>query len=36
VPIGGADIVLHALTAILAGMAGWVHAGRGGVREATT
>lgn len=36
VPLGGADIVLHALTAILAGVAGWGYASRGGVREATT
>jgi len=36
VPLGGADIVLHALTAILAGVAGWAYASRGGVREATT
>jgi hypothetical protein len=36
VPLGGADIVLHALTAILAGVAGWGYASRGGVREAAT
>src|SRR5262249_4783967 len=36
VPLGGADVVLHALTAILAGVAGWAYADRGGVREATT
>ena len=27
VPLGGADIVLHALTAILAGLAGWLYSG---------
>jgi hypothetical protein len=36
VPLGGADVVLHALTAILAGVAGWAYADRGGVRAATT
>jgi hypothetical protein len=36
VPIGGADIVLHAMTAILAGVAGWAYAPTRGVRRATT
>lgn len=36
VPLGGADVVLHALTAILAGVAGWAYASRDGVRAATT
>jgi hypothetical protein len=36
VPLGGLDIVLHALTAILAGVAGWVYASSDGVRRPTT
>lgn len=35
VPLGGLDIVLHAVTAILAAVAGWVYAGRDTVRRAT-
>jgi len=36
VPLGGPDIVLHALTAILAAVAGWAYAGGAGTRRATT
>ena len=36
VPLGGADIVLHALTAILAALAGWAYARPGAVRHVPT
>lgn len=36
VPLGGTDIVLHALTAILAAVAGWAYASTDGMRRATT
>lgn len=36
VPLGGADIALHALTAILAAAAGWLYSGRSERRISTT